>query len=65
MQSVVWPTVGYWVIFIAVTAGVVLMRFMIDQWDPHLGNQVVSLISGICLAMVVAGLVKFKTATVQ
>jgi hypothetical protein len=62
---VVSPTLGYWCIIAAVTSGVVAMRFMIDQWNPKIGNQVVSLISGLCLAMVVAGLVKFKTITVN
>ena len=63
--KVVWPTIGYWAIIVAVTASVVTMRFMLDEWSPKVGNQVVSLISGLCLAMVVAGLVKFRTVTVN
>lgn len=62
---VVKPNIGYWVIIAAVTSVVVFVRFVVDDWKTQIGNQVVSLISGLCLAMVVAGLVKFKTVTVN
>jgi hypothetical protein len=60
-RSVARPRIEYWLIVVGIAGLVVLARFMIDGWNPVIGNQVVSLISGLCLAVIVAGLIKFRS----
>jgi hypothetical protein len=59
--AIVQPRMEYWLLVLSFTGLVVLIRFAADSWDPPLGNLVVSLISGLCLAVIVTGLIKFKT----
>jgi hypothetical protein len=63
--TIVKPRIEYWLIVIAITGLVVLARFIIDGGNPVIGNQVVSLISGFCLAVIVTGLIKFRSITVN
>jgi hypothetical protein len=48
----------YWVTVLAVTAGVVALRFFIRSIDFNLANFVVACISGFCIALIVTGLQK-------
>jgi hypothetical protein len=56
------PSAKYWVCFIFITIGAVFLRFMINTSDLNLGNAVVVTISGICIALVVCGLFRFKNS---
>ncbi|HEY9046289.1 MAG TPA: DUF4184 family protein [Ohtaekwangia sp.] len=57
------PSVVYWLSLMLITAGVVVVRFMIYSADYNLGNVVVSSISGVCIALVVNGMLKFRSIT--
>jgi hypothetical protein len=57
------PALLYWVTVCLITSIVVLIRFVVDSWDPHLGNRVVSFISGLCLAVILTGFFNFKNIT--
>lgn len=65
-QSLVQTTsmsVLYWPFIVFMAMLVVAIRFMIHSADYNIGNLVVSCISGICLAMIMAGFVNFTPAT--
>jgi len=55
------PTVLYWIAVLTIIAIVVISRFAVDAWNPHIGNRVVSFISGLCLALILTGLFNFRS----
>jgi hypothetical protein len=57
------PSMIYWLAIGLIVAVVMLFRFTIDSWHPHLGNTVVSFISGLCLALILTGFFNFKNLT--
>ncbi|RAV98016.1 DUF4184 family protein [Pseudochryseolinea flava] len=56
-------TILYWTLVLIVIAAVVIIRFAVDGWNPHLGNRVVSFISGLCLALILTGFINFRNLT--
>jgi hypothetical protein len=54
------PFLSYWVLLIFITALVVAIRFAIYAADFNLGNFVVTVISGVCIALIICGAVGFK-----
>jgi hypothetical protein len=54
------PFLSYWVSLIFITALVVAIRFMIYAADYNLGNFVVTTISGICIALIICGIIRFN-----
>lgn len=50
-------TVFYWLSIAGLTSLVFMLRFLIDSSDFSIGNAVVTFISSICIAMIVAGFV--------
>lgn len=54
------PSIVYWLTLVVVTGLVVGIRFAIYNADYNLGNVVVSSISGLCIALLVCGLINFR-----
>jgi hypothetical protein len=59
------PVLTYWFYLIVITIGVVAIRFAIKSSDYNLGNLVVSCITGLCIGLVVCGLIKFKNTVIN
>jgi hypothetical protein len=59
------PTILYWLLVILTTATVTLVRFTVRPNDYHLGNLVVSGISGFCIALLIGGLINFKNVSLK
>jgi hypothetical protein len=59
------PRWAYWGMLLAITLSCLAIRFAIYSSDLNEGNVVVSLISGLCVALVCAGLVQFRYETMQ
>lgn len=59
------PHLRYWVSVLVMTGLVVTIRFLIKNSDYNIGNLVVSCISGFCLALILAGFITFKKASVD
>jgi hypothetical protein len=55
----------YWFTFVAVTAAVVGIRFLIYSADYNLGNLVVCSITGICIALIVCGFLKIDPVQIS
>jgi hypothetical protein len=55
------PSAAYWIFVISIAAIVDLVRFGFWPNQLNLGNLVVSVISALCLASVVAGLVPSRS----
>ena len=53
------PAISYWAVIAGVTFSVVCVRFMIKSSDFNPGNLIVTLISGGCLGLIAAGLLRF------
>ena len=53
------PAISYWALVAGVTFSVVCVRFMIKSSDFNPGNFIVTLVSGGCLGLIVAGLLRF------
>lgn len=56
------PTLAYWAMVAVITILVVFVRFRLWPDDLKEGNVVVSTISGMCCAVVIAGLINFNNA---
>ena len=56
------PNLSYWGILLLITAITVALRFTIRSNDLELGNFVVTVISGLCLAVIICGLIDFKNS---
>jgi Domain of unknown function (DUF4184) len=59
------PRLFYWIVIAFISAFVLFLRF---NWLPetlNLGNVVVSAITGICIAMIIAGKLRFENGTIQ
>ena len=56
------PTFRYWLLLLLITAVVVGLRFQLYSRDYNLGNLVVSAITGLCVALVICGLMHFPGA---
>lgn len=56
-------SISYWVIILLVSCSVIFLRFGFDRQSLNLGNFVVSSISAILVAVLIGGLVKFKSAS--
>jgi hypothetical protein len=54
------PKIDYWALLIVITLTVVALRFWIKSSDFHLGNAVVSTVSGLLVALVLCGWINFK-----
>lgn len=54
------PAISYWAVVAGITFSVVCVRFMIKSSDFNPGNFIVTLISGGCLGVIVAGLLRFR-----
>jgi hypothetical protein len=57
--KIVKPNLSYWLVLLFVTLVILFLRF---NWLPesfNLGNAVVSSISGLCIALVIAGRIRF------
>ena len=50
------PSWTYWVILVLVTASVVWIRFTVHPHDKTIGNVVVSAMTGLCLGLIIGGL---------
>jgi hypothetical protein len=57
------PSIIYWLVIVVITALVVVIRFAIYSSDYNLGNVVVSSISGLCFALIIGGVFKFRSIT--
>jgi hypothetical protein len=57
------PSIAYWLLLLLITAAIVLIRFAIYPDDYNLGNVVVSSISGLCLALIINGMFRFRSIT--
>jgi hypothetical protein len=57
------PSIVYWLVLVLIAAVVVFIRFTIYPTDYNLGNVVVSSISGLCLALVINGMFRFRSIT--
>lgn len=57
------PSVVYWLVLVFIAAVVVMIRFTIYPYDYNLGNVVVSSISGLCFALIVNGIFRFRSIT--
>ena len=55
----------YWIYLLLITVVAVGLRFLVKSSDYHLGNFVVTVISGFCIALVVTGLMRFKNDLVR
>lgn len=59
------PGTGYWAIVGALTSLVVMIRFIAKPSDYNLGNLVVTSISGLCIALIVCGLIDLNRFTIK
>lgn len=59
------PRMVYWTLVMVIASLVVLLRLYLDDWTPGIGNLVVSMISGLCIAVIATGLIKFNRVTVN
>jgi hypothetical protein len=50
----------YWIVIFCITIIVVALRFAIKSSDYSIGNFIVTIISGLCIALIIAGLMKFR-----
>jgi len=57
------PSFSYWAIILIISCGVIFLRFGFNMPSLNLGNFVVSSISAILVAVLIGGLVKFKSAS--
>jgi hypothetical protein len=57
------PRVVYWLAVVLITTAVIGIRFAIKSSDINIGNQVVVLISGLCLALIITGFLNFSGTT--
>lgn len=53
------PSLMYWLVIVAVTALMVTIRFQIHPQDLKEGNVIVSVITGLCCGLVIAGMTRF------
>ncbi|AYB33229.1 DUF4184 family protein [Chryseolinea soli] len=54
------PRIDYWALLVVITLIVVALRFWIKSSDYHLGNAVVTTISGFLVALVLCGWINFN-----
>jgi hypothetical protein len=54
------PSLLYWILMIGIASAVVFIRFTVRSSDYGLGNVIVTCISGIGVALIVCGLVRFN-----
>lgn len=54
------PSVLYWIALSGITALIVVLRFYIHSSDYELGNLIVTIISGLCIALLICGLIPFR-----
>lgn len=59
------PDNRYWILLILITAATVGARYSVYAADMAVGNIVVSIISGLCLAVIINGFINFKTTTMD
>lgn len=59
------PNLIYWVALISIATVVVLLRFYIHSSDYELGNLIVTIISGLCISLVICGLIRFQNSTLR
>lgn len=59
------PSIYYWLGITVVTGLILLIRFSIVPADRTIGNLVVTAIAGICVGLIVLGLIKIKRNTDQ
>jgi hypothetical protein len=55
------PRILYWIVFALIGLSAVLLRFLLRLNDLNAGNFVVSSITGICIALIGCGLVRFNS----
>lgn len=55
------PKVSYWVSLSGITALIAYLRFLIHSSDYQIGNLIVTIISGFCIALLICGLLNFGT----
>lgn len=55
------PKRSYWLSLIGITAVVAFLRFLIHSSDYQIGNLIVTIISGLCIALLVCGLLNFES----
>lgn len=54
------PRLMYWIALVLITTSTVWLRFTIQVSDLEIGNFVVSVVSGLCLAAILCGLINFR-----
>lgn len=54
------PKIDYWALLVVITLAVVALRFWIKPSDYHLGNAVVTTISGLLVGLVLCGWINFN-----
>jgi hypothetical protein len=62
MRSI--PRAGYWLVLILITAAITWIRFEIVPLDANIGNLIVTIISGVVIALVCCGWINFKNTFV-
>lgn len=61
IESVNQSTSGlYWLLLVVITVAAVFIRFQIHAADYNIGNVVVSSISGLCIALLITGVLRFN-----
>ena len=56
------PRIGYWLLVLVIAVVILRLRFFIQPFDYHLGNVVVSGITGLMAGTVVGGFINFRKA---
>ena len=62
MAKISIPRIGYWLLVIVIALIILRLRFFIQPFDYHLGNVVVSAITGIMIGTVICGFINFRNA---
>jgi hypothetical protein len=57
------PSFVYWLLIILVSTVIVFLRFDFKPWDAALGIFVVSTVSSLCIAFIIAGLIPFRISS--
>jgi hypothetical protein len=57
------PSLWYWCFVLLVAALVVGLRYQFDLTDVNFGNRLITGISGLCIAVVLASMIPFRAAS--
>jgi len=63
LQPVSKPSIVYWLVILVISGLVLFLRFFFSVKAPDLGNLVVSSISALLIALLAAGLIRFRNQT--